>query len=444
MSIQGEVPVETPDTGATCPYHVATAAAPRCPVVGGQTFDPVDPAQADNPYPWMRAARAEAPVFYLPEQDVWCVTRYDDVLAVMRDDETFSARNAIVPREMTGPLAEVFPDGHPIRHSLLLKDPPEHHTIRKLVQKNFTPTAIARYEDAVRARANALIDDFIADGRCDLVAQYSGKLPAQVICDIVGIPDEEGQNLANWADDTMLLFKGAPELGPTEQQEMADRARPVMEWLIGFVNDRRENPRDDLTSDLLRARNDEGEPLMTTDEVVGFIDSLLIAGVGTTKNFIALATRELLSHPDQWEQIKQDRSLLDNALEECLRIRTPSRGSRRMATRDVELGGVTIPRGAAVQLMIYSPQRDETVFENPDELDIHRPNAKRHFAFGRWTHMCLGSNLAKLEARISFELFLDRLPDMRLVEGQEYSWVPNMTIPQFEALQVEWPSASAQ
>ncbi|HKS43643.1 MAG TPA: cytochrome P450 [Amycolatopsis sp.] len=411
--------------------------APGCPIVDGVAFDPLDPAQTDNPYPWMEVARREAPVFYLPEQDVYCVTRYDDVLAVMRDDETFSSANAVTPITMRGPLAEVFPDGHPIRHSLLLKDPPEHHVIRRLVQQNFTPPAIAGYEAMVRERVQRLIDDFIDDGQCDLVAQYTAKLPAQVICDIIGVPDSEGQNLASWADDTMRLFEGAPALTPEEELGLAQRAKPVMDWLISFVNERRQSPRDDLTSALLLAAKD-GQVLMTTDQVVGFIDSLLIAGVGTTKNFIALATRELLSHRDQWEDLKADRSLLDNALEECLRFRTPSRGSRRIATRDVELGGVLIPRGANVHLMLYSPQRDETVFDQPDKFDIHRANAKKHFAFGRWTHMCLGLNLAKLEARLSLEAFMDRLPDVRLVPGQEWAWEPNMTIAQFKSLPLEW------
>ena len=425
-------------SAAGSPYEMAVESAPRCPVVHGKPFDPFDQEQADDPYPWMRAARREAPVFYLPELDVWCVTRWEDVLEVMRDDATFSSRNAITPRQLSGPLAEVFPDGHPLRHSLLLKDPPEHTRVRKLVQRNFTRTAIAGYEDMVRARANALIDDFIDEGRCDLVAQYTALLPVQVVCDIIGIPCGEVQNLGRWADDTMLLLEGAPRLTAEREEELARRAKPVMDWLLEFVDERRERPRDDLTSDLLQARTDDGEPLMTSDQVVGFIDSLLIAGVGTTKNFIALATRELLSHREQWEEIKADRSLLDNALEECLRLRTPSRGSRRTATRDVTIGGATIPKGAAVQIMLFSPQRDETVFDDPDALDIHRPDAKKHFAFGRWTHMCLGAHLARLEARVSFELFLDRLPDLRLVPDQEYRWVPNMTIPEFKTLKVEW------
>jgi cytochrome P450 len=355
----------------------------------------------------------------------------------MRDDETFSSANAVTPIAMRGPLAEVFPNGHPIRHSLLLKDPPEHHVVRRLVQQNFTPTAIARYAPMVRERVTRLIDDFVDDGHCDLVAQYTAKLPSQVICDIIGVPDSEGRNLASWADDTMRLFEGAPPLTPDDELDLAERAKPVMDWLIAFVDDRRRNPRDDLTSALLLAAKD-GEHVMTTDEVVGFIDSLLIAGVGTTKNFIALAMRELLSHRDQWEELKADRRLLDNALEECLRIRTPSRGSRRIATRDVEPGGVTIPRGAKVHLMLYSLQRDETVFDHPDTFDIHRANANKHFAFGRWTHVCLGMNLAKLEGRLSLEAFMDRLPDVRLTPGQEWAWEPNMTIAQFKSLLLEW------
>lgn len=420
------------------PYEDAVAVAPRCPVVHGVAFDPLDPEQCDDPYPWMRAARSEAPVFYMPELDVWCVTRYQDVLAVMRDDESFSSRNAVTPRKLSGPLAEVFPDGHPIQHSLLLKDPPEHHRVRRLVQRFFTPTATAQYEGTVRARADQLIDSFVDDGRCDLVAQYSAFLPILVICDIIGIPGSEAQSLGSWADDTMFMLEGAPPVSAELGEELARRARPVMDWMLGFVEERRTNPRDDLTSELLKARGPDGEPAMTTDQVIGFIDSLLIAGVGTTKNFVALAARELLSHRDQWEEIKADRSLLSNALEECLRLRSPSRGSRRVATRDVTIGGVEIPKGAAIALLIYSPQRDESVFEDPDRFDIHRENVNQHYAFGRWTHMCLGANLARLEARVSFEQFLDRLPDMRLVPGQEYRWVPNMTIPEFTSLLVEW------
>jgi cytochrome P450 len=426
----------------SCPYHELVGAAPRCPAVDGVPFDPFDPAQTDNPYPWMHAAQEQAPVFYFEPADVWCITRYEDILTVMRDDATFSSRNAIVPVEMTGRLREVFPDGHPIRHSLLLKDPPEHNAVRKLAQRSFTPTAVARYEPMIRTRVNALIDAFIDDGRCDLVRQFSGKLPAQVICSIIGVSDEEGRDLANWAEDTMMLFTGGPVLSDEERDRVADRSEPVMRWMRRFVEERQQNPGDDLTSELLQASREDGDSMMTTDEVIGLIDSLLIAGVGTTKIFIALAARLLLSNQDQWAAIVADRSLLDNALEECLRMRSPSRGSRRMTTREVELGGVRIPKGAHIHMMLHAAQRDPSVFEDPDELDIHRPNANKHYSFGRWTHMCLGANLARLEARISFEAFLERMPDLRLVPDQPFSWYPHMTIPQFNSRLVEWTPPS--
>lgn len=427
-----------------CPYRELVAAAPRCPVVDGVPFDPFDPAQTDNPYPWMHAAQERAPVFYLESADVWCVTRYEDILTVMRDDETFSSRNAIVPIEMTGRLQEVFPDGHPIRHSLLLKDPPEHNALRKLAQRSFTPSAVARYEPMIRSRVNALIDAFIADGRCDLVGQFSGKLPPQVICHIIGVSDEEGHDLADWAEDTMRLFTGGPALTSEERDKVADRSEPVMAWMRQFVHEREQHPGEDLTSELLLASREDGATMMGADEVIGLLDSLLIAGVGTTKIFIALAARLLLSNRDQWEEIVADRSLLDNALEECLRMRSPSRGSRRMTTREVELGGVRIPEGAHIHMMLHAAQRDPAVFEDPDELDIHRPNASKHYSFGRWTHMCLGANLARLEARLSFEAFLERMPDLRLVPDQPFSWYPHMTIPQFDSLWVEWTPAAGR
>jgi cytochrome P450 len=257
-----------------------------------------------------------------------------------------------------------------------------------------------------------------------------------VITDIVGAPTD--RDLGTWARDTMALMEGAPELTPEKAAELAERTRPIMEWLVGFVEERREAPRDDLTSAVLTAADEEGERQFTTEQVIGFIDSLLIAGVETTQNFIALAMREFLGRPEVWEKLKRDRSLLPNALEEALRYRTPSRGSRRIAKNDLTIGDVTIPKGAQIYVLHASPQRDDTVFPDPDAFDIHRDNLNKHMTFGRYTHACLGAPLARLEGRIAFETFLDRIPHMRLVEGQEYHWVPNMTIPGFLTLEVEW------
>ncbi len=414
----------------------ASTTSTACPFHNGKPFDPLDPDQVEDPFPWMAEARRSAPVFYLEKYDVWCVTRYADVDQVLRDTENISSSNAIRIRPLPPLLQEVFPGGHPLQHSLLLKDPPDHNRLRKIANRAFTPTAVARYEPRIREFANQLIDAFIDDGHCDLVKQFSSRLPVMVITDIVGAPTD--RDLGTWARDSMALVEGAPELTPEREAEIAERARPIMEWLVGFVEERRVEPRDDLTSALLAAANEEGEREFTTDQVIGFIDSLLIAGVETTQNFIALGMRELLSRPEVWEELERDRSLLPNALEEALRYRTPSRGSRRLAKRDVTIGDVTIPEGAQIYVLHASPQRDESVFPDPDAFDIHRDNLSKHMTFGRYTHACLGAPLARLEGRVAFETFLDRIPNMRLVEGQEYHWVPNMTIPGFLTLEVEW------
>lgn len=407
-----------------------------CPIHNGKPFDPLDPDQVEDPFPWMAEARRSSPVFYMEKYDVWCVTRYADVEQVLRDTENISSANAVRIRPLTPALQEIFPGGHPLQYSLLRKDPPEHNRLRKIANRAFTPTAVAAYEPRIRAFANELVDAFIDDGHCDLVKQFSSRLPVMVISDIVGAPTD--RDLGTWARDTMALVEGAPELTPDKEAELIGRAKPIMEWLVDFVEERRIEPCDDLTSALLVAANEEGERHFTTDEVIGFIDSLLIAGVETTQNFIALGLREFLSRPEIWEELKRDRSLLPNALEEALRFRTPSRGSGRIAKNDVTIGDVTIPKGAKIYILHASPQRDDSVFPDPDSFDIWRENLNKHMSFGRYTHACLGAPLARLEGRIAFETFLDRMPDMRLVEGQEYHWVPNMIIPGFLTLEVEW------
>jgi cytochrome P450 len=415
---------------------IASTASTACPFHNGKLFDPLDPDQVEDPFPWMAEARRSTPVFYLEKYDVWCVTRYADVDQVLRDTENISSANAIRIRPLPPELQDVFPDGHPLQYSLLLKDPPEHNKLRKIANRAFTPTAVAAYEPRIREFANQLIDAFIDDGHCDLVKQFSSRLPVMVITDIVGAPAD--RDLGSWARDTMALLEGAPELTPEKAAELAERARPIMAWVVGFGEVRREAPRDDLTSAVLTAANEEGERHFTTEQVIGFIDSLLIAGVETTQNFIALGMREFLSRPEVWEELERDRALLPNALEEALRYRTPSRGSRRIAKNDVTIGDVTIPKGAQIYVLHASPQRDDSVFPNPDTFDIHRDNLNKHMTFGRYTHACLGAPLARLEGRIAFETFLDRIPNMRLVEGQEYHWIPNMTIPGFLTLEVEW------
>jgi cytochrome P450 len=175
---------------------------PLCPVAHGRPYDPLSPEAAVDPEPWLSLARAEQPVFYLPGQDVWCVTRYADIREVLRNPATYSSRYANKFRPMTSAgLREVYPNGHPGLHSMLLKDPPEHSRVRRLANTAFTPKMAAAMEPRIRARCDELIDAFIADGHCELVAQYSSKLTVGTMMDISGAPQTLGEEFARWGQD---------------------------------------------------------------------------------------------------------------------------------------------------------------------------------------------------------------------------------------------------
>jgi cytochrome P450 len=392
-------------------------------VVHGQPFNPLDPTQAGNPYSWLSQAQREAPVFHLPQYDLWCVTRYEDILDVLRDTGTYSSRN-VVP----------LPPGSP--PSLVTADPPVHTRLRKLAQKGFSPRLIAAREPEVRALCDQLVDGFVEDGRCDFVSQYAALLPAMSITLVVGATQDRADAFGQWAHDRIaLLSPGTPE---AELEAARERMRAFTDWLRAFVEERREAPRDDVTSGLVHATTDDGEPALTTDEVIGLIGTILSAGSSTTAHLLPVVVRELLRHPEQWEAIRADRSLAAAAVEEGLRNMTSVRGIMRATNREVEIAGVRIPEGADLYLHFGVAQRDPDVFSEPERFDIHREDVKRHFAFGKWTHFCLGAPLARLETRLTIECLLDRLPQVRLAADQDEEWEPSLLTPGLRSLVLEW------
>jgi cytochrome P450 len=399
-----------------------TTSAPTCPVVGGQPFDPLDPQQAGDPYRWLAKAQRDTPVFHMPEYDLWCVTRYEDILDVLRDTETYSSRN-VVP----------LPPGSP--PSLVTADPPVHTRLRKLAQKGFSPRLIAERAPEVRALCDQLVDAFVQDGRCDFVKQYAEWLPAQSITLVVGASLDRADDFRQWAHDRIALL--APHISDEEREATHSRMRSFAEWLRQFVEDRRSSPQDDVTSGLVHATTDDGQPALSTDEVVGLIGTILSAGSSTTAHLLPVVVRELLRHPDQWEQLRSDRSLTEVAVEEGLRFITSVRGVVRTTIREVEIAGVTIPENTNIYLHFGAAQRDPSVFPDPDVFDIHRDNLRRHFAFGKWNHICLGAPLARLETRVTIECLLDGLPGLRLVDQLE-EWEPSLLAPGLRSLLLEW------
>lgn len=390
--------------------------------------------------PWLALAQREAPVFYLDRYDMWCVTRYDDVLTVLRDTETFSSANVIPLAHLTDDLADAFGDVIGDR-PLVTLDPPEHTRLRKPAQRGFTPKMIKSKTEDVRRIVDALIDTFVADGSCDLVSQLAEQLPVRAIMALVGVPPEQEALFFQWAHDRVAALVGAPEMSAEERADHVKRAAECTAWLGGFIEDRRANPQDDMTSELVQAVDGDGNPALSNRDVMNLLASILSAGSSTTTNFIPVAVRELLRHPDQWERLVKDRSLIEVAVEETLRLRTSVRGTNRLTTRAVELGGVALPPGANLYVHFTAAQQDKEVFDDPHELDIERDNVRRHFAFGKWTHMCLGAPLARLETQIVIERLLDRLPNLRLAENQDEEWVPHLLTPGLRSLRLEWDVA---
>lgn len=411
--------------------------APRCPVVHGEEFDPSVPAQAGDPYPWLRRAQEEAPVFFFEGYGMWVVTRYADVLDVLRDTETYSSRRVLDFSKVSPDFYAAFPDGRPDR-VLVTLDPPEHTRLRKLAQKGFTPRAVASWEPEVRGLVDALIDDFHAAGHCDFVAQFADRLPVQAITRVLGAPLERWPAFFEWARDRIVMLQGAPGLDDAERQAVIDRAIAFNGWLGEFVEERRTEPRDDLASDLVNATADDGEPALSTPEVIALIGTILSAGTSTTAHFIPVALRELLRHPEDWARLRADRSLLPQAIEECLRLRSSVRGVVRTTTRPVTLGGVAIPADADIYIHYGAAQHDASEFADPEAFDIDRDDVRKHFAFGRWAHMCLGAPLARLETRVALERVLDRMPDVELVPDQAEEWVPNFLAPGLASLELRW------
>ena len=415
-----------------------TQTNPHAPEVGGRGFDPLDPTQAGDPYPWLRAAQVDQPVFYLPERDMWCVTRYADVAEVLRDTETYSSRKVIRFVQLGPEFAGAFPDGPPDR-VLVTLDPPDHTRLRNLARRAFTPKLITGHTEEVTGLSHRLIDSFARDGRCDLVADFADLLPIQVITRLVGAPLDRTGDFYRWAIDRAQMMSGAPHLGPEERTETGNRMVAMSAWLREFVEERRTRPRDDLASALVHARSDDAdEPALSTSEVIMMIATILSAGSSTTAHFIPAMMRDLLRNPDQWALVVADPELRRRAVEECLRHVTSVHGVPRTTTRPVTLGGVDIPADADLYVHLAAAQRDPAEFDDPDRLDVHRANVQRHFAFGRGIHTCLGAPLARLEAKIALDTLVERLPGLRLAADHEDRWMPHMLTPGLERLDLEW------
>ncbi|MEV0415552.1 cytochrome P450 [Streptomyces sp. NPDC050448] len=378
-----------------------------------------DPAFVADPFPLYRQLREDGPVrraVVAGGLETWLVTRYEDGLAALSDSRLSSDVRDASDTRLLRQLPET--ERESMLSNMLRSDPPDHTRLRRLVSKAFTARRVADMRPRIQAITDRLLDAVAPAGRADLVADFALPLPVTVISELLGVPVDDRHDFQRWTD--RMIRRGTEPPDPAVVNEAWQHMRA---YVTGLIHAKRARPGDDLLSGLITARDEEHE--LTEDELVAMVFLLLAAGYITTVNLIGGGIAMLLAHPGQLDLLRSDPGLLPGAIEEFLRYDGPvSPGIARFAREDVEIAGVTIPRGATVLIGSAIADRDPARFPDPDRLDITRQD-NAHLAFGHGIHYCLGAPLARLEGQIAIDSALRRLPGLALaVPPDEIRWRP--------------------
>ncbi|MHB1583181.1 MAG: cytochrome P450 [Acidimicrobiales bacterium] len=391
-------------------------------------FDALDyfrtDALTEDPYPYWDHLRTKCPVTREDSHGVYMVTGYDEAIAVYHDQASFSSCNSV-----TGPFArfsvplegedlteliEAHRDELPFSDQLPTFDPPKHTAHRGLLMRLITPKRLRENEEFMARLADRQLDEFHATGECELVADYAGPFTLLVIADLLGVPEEDHQRFL----DT-LERRRRPEatLGNTGDHSM--RHKPL-EYLYrqftAYIEDRRRQPRDDVMTGLATATFPDGT-LPPVEDVMRIAANLFAAGQETTARLLSTALQIVAEHQDLQRQLREDRSLVAPFVEEALRLESPIKGDFRLSRVPTTVGGVEIPAGSTVMVLPGAANRDPREFDHPDELRLDRPNVRQHIAFGHGIHTCAGAPLARAEANVTLQRFLDRTAEITIAEA---------------------------
>jgi cytochrome P450 len=404
----------------SCPF--ARAAIERAP---STSYDPFGAEFLIDPYAIFSRLRVEAPVAYAPAIDMWTVTDFEDVAAIFKDPETFSAAIAQSPLDPIAPEAQNILSEGGFRPLAVMSnlDPPEHARIKRHTSRAFSARRISFMENVIRERATALVDALPARGEVDLVATLAFPLPAVTIFKMIGFPDHDMDMLKSWCGNRLVMTWGRTT--PEDQQRIARQMVSYFKYCEEFVRIRSAEPADDLTSDLLATGLEDGT--LSHAEIVSIIYGLSFAGHENITNMIANAVRRLLENPAMWAALVADPArLLPNAIEEALRFDSSNIAWRRVTTRPVTLRGVEIPKDARILVLLGAANHDPAKFPDPERFDIERADARAHLAFGKGIHFCLGAALTRLELGIALELLAARFPNMTLGAKRDYAYTANV------------------
>lgn len=369
------------------------------------------------PFDLYKRLHEEMPIYQMPETGIYVITKYEDIRQVTRDPVTYS--NVILAMEaLQGDNGRRYQQilkerGYEHHHVLHRTDPPVHSTHRKLVDRVFTPKRVKAMVPQVEALAQALIDKFIDRGECDLLREFALPLPGMILGEQLGLDKHEFARFQRWA--IAFLATSNKIMTDEELEETAEIELDAQRYLEAVLEDRRQNPTDDLISGLVHAAQ-EGEKPFTMHELQNLMHQLITGGYETTTSAICHGIWLLIDNPAQLQKLRADPSLLKNFVEETLRIQSPVQGIMRTVTVDAELSGTKLPAGSTLLLRWGAANRDADVFPEPEKFDIQRANAGRHLAFGTGIHHCLGASLARQEILTGVGALLERLDDIELAQ----------------------------
>lgn len=377
----------------------------------------MDPHTQSSPFDFYQLLHRERPVYRMPETGIYVVTRYEDVRRVVLDPQTFSNTFGESFFEMQGK------EGADLYRSILREkgwdqavtlqraDPPDHTRHRRWVEHAFSPKRVRAMVPMIDAIVNELIDAFGARGECEFMRDFALPLPATVVASLVGIPKEELPRFKRWSDALL-----APVMRIMTREEIIETANLEVELqhhLARMFEERRENPGDDLISALVTARDENGEPV-PMDVYQNIMHQFVSGGFETLTGGISHAMWLLVRYPDQQARLRARPELLQNFIDEALRLESPTQGLLRRATCDVEVGGTRIPKGSMITARFGAANHDAAKFPCPQQFDIERINANAHLAFGAGVHFCVGRQLARQELRSAFGALMTRLQDFEL------------------------------
>jgi cytochrome P450 len=402
----------------------------------GTEFNPLDPSFMASPAPFFQSAREQEPVFFAPAVNAWVITRYEDIDLILRTPNIFTSKDVISINDLLSPEVKEHLRGVvPMEGTLIGFDQPEHTKLRRVLSHAFTPSRITDQTAPIANTIHRMLDVIKDDHEADLLSALCYPLPLDTISQLIGFPPEDAsfsrQVVEDWAELSVAFLRG---VSLPDQMVLAERIVRGHLNILELFEQRRAAPKEDLLSAIVARQEADN---LTAYEMLSLVPGLFLAGHETTANALATGLYHLLSERSRWEALIADLSTVDNVVEELLRIDDPVFGMWRNVAEDVEIAGVSIPKGDRLYLSFWSANLDPARFPLQSEFEPSLAT-RQHLAFGRGIHLCIGAPLARLEMRTTLTILAQEFPTLALKENFEPEWKPHFFIRGMAELPVTW------